>query len=75
MPLIVTVHGQPVADLSPHQVEGAPKRTFVPAREFDEALAQLPPVDAEQWRRDVADADAVFGDDRPTDPWDAVHGS
>jgi prevent-host-death family protein len=65
----VTVHGQPVADLSPHRREST-RRRFVPAREWDEAVTQLPPVDAELWRRDMEEADRILGDDLPTDPWD-----
>ncbi len=64
----VTVHGHPVADLVPHQRQ-LPRR-LVPASEFDATVAQLPPVDPEQWRRDLDEADAIFGDDVPTDPWD-----
>lgn len=66
----VTVHGQPVADLVPHQRSGHRRRRLVPAAEFDAALAQLSPVDVEQWQRDREEADDLFGDDLPTDPWD-----
>lgn len=66
----VTVHGQPVADLVPHQRQGPQRRQLVPAAEFDQAIAQLPPVNVAQWKRDRAQADAVFGDDQPTDPWE-----
>ncbi len=66
----VTVHGQPVADLVPHQRQCTRRRRLVSAAEFDAALAQLPPVDAEQWRRDLAEVDDIFGDDLPTDPWE-----
>ncbi len=66
----VTVHGQPVADLVPHQRQTHRRRRLVPAAEFDAALAQLPPVDVEQWRRDFAEADDIFGEDLPTDPWE-----
>lgn len=66
----VTVHGRPVAVLSPHRSDASSRRRLVPAREFDEALAQLPPADPQQWRRDVEDADGLFGDDLPADPWD-----
>ncbi|MGH3929975.1 MAG: type II toxin-antitoxin system Phd/YefM family antitoxin [Pseudonocardiaceae bacterium] len=65
----VTVHGQPVADLVPHQRSAHRRRRLVPAAEFDEALAQLPPVDVEQWKRDRAQADDIFGEDLPADPW------
>lgn len=65
----VTVHGRPVADLVPHQQPRHLRRRLVPAAEFDAALAQLGPVDVEQWRRDIQEADDLFGDDLPTDPW------
>jgi prevent-host-death family protein len=64
----VTVHGQPVADLVPHQRLSRGRRRLVPASEFDAALAALPPLDVEQWKRDLQEADDVFGDDQPTDP-------
>ncbi len=66
----VTVHGQPVADLVPHQRPSHRRRRLVPAAEFDAALARLPSVDAEQWKRDIEQADDIFGDDLPTDPWE-----
>lgn len=66
----VTVHGRPVADLSPHQSETTSRRRSVPAREWDEAVARLPPVDVELWKRDMEEADRIFGDDLPTDPWE-----
>ncbi len=66
----VTVHGQPVADLVPHQRPGQRRRRLVPAAEFDAALAALAPLDVEQWKRDLQAADDVFADDLPTDPWD-----
>ncbi|MDQ3901091.1 MAG: type II toxin-antitoxin system prevent-host-death family antitoxin [Actinomycetota bacterium] len=68
----VTVHGQPVADLVPHQRFGHRRRRLVPAAEFDAALAALPPLDVEQWKRDLSAADDVFGDDLWTDPWNEV---
>jgi prevent-host-death family protein len=70
--LTVMVHGQPVADLVPHQRLGHRRRRLVPAAEFDAALAALPPFDVEQWKRDLSAADDVFGDDLPTDPWNVV---
>ncbi|MGH3979690.1 MAG: type II toxin-antitoxin system Phd/YefM family antitoxin [Pseudonocardiaceae bacterium] len=66
----VTVHGRPVADLVPHQRRAHGRRHLVPAAEFDALLARLPPVDLEQWRRDFEEADEIFGDDLPTDPWE-----
>lgn len=66
----VTVHGQPVADLVPHQRSTNRRRRLVPAAEFDAALAAMAPLDVEQWKRDLHEADEVFGDDQPADPWD-----
>ena len=66
----VTVHGHPVADLVPHERPGHRRRRLVPAAEFDKALDRLPPVNVEQWKRDRAHADDIFGDDLPTDPWE-----
>lgn len=65
----ITVHGQAVADLVPHQRE-QPKRRFTPAAEIDVIFAATP-VDAAQWLRDIADADAMFADDDPLeDPYE-----
>jgi prevent-host-death family protein len=66
----VTVHGQPVADLVPHQRQGRTRRQLVPAAEFDQAIAHLPPVNVAQWKRDRVQADVIFGEDQPTDPWE-----
>ncbi|HZI97917.1 MAG TPA: type II toxin-antitoxin system prevent-host-death family antitoxin [Actinomycetales bacterium] len=66
----VTVHGRPVADLLPHRPEDFGRRRFVPAKEFFDAMAKLPPIDVEAWRREMAEADLIFGDDLPTDPWE-----
>ncbi|MGH3572910.1 MAG: type II toxin-antitoxin system Phd/YefM family antitoxin, partial [Pseudonocardiaceae bacterium] len=57
----VTVHGQPVADLVPHQRPAHRTRRLVPAAEFDEALAALPALNVEQWRQDLRAADDIFG--------------
>ena len=67
----VTVHGRVVADLVPHQ-RGRPRRSLVPAAEFDEVLADAGPgPDVALWTREMA-AHELFGDDAPFDPW--VHG-
>lgn len=68
----VTVHGQPIADLVPHQRLGHRRRHLVPATEFDQAIAQLPPVNVEQWERDRTEADTLFGEDLPSDPWEGA---
>ncbi|SDM97900.1 type II toxin-antitoxin system Phd/YefM family antitoxin [Allokutzneria albata] len=66
----VTRNGKPVADLVPHRsdtVAPAPRRSL---GTIQEAFRRLSPVDAEQWYRDRAEADTVFGDDDPLeDPW------
>jgi prevent-host-death family protein len=64
----ITVHGRPVADLMPHQRQATSQ--FVPVVEFEARIAQLGPVDGDQWYRDIRDdADHVFGADLPADPW------
>jgi len=66
----VTVHGRAVADLVPHQ-RGWPRRSLVPAVEFDELIAAAGPgSDVAQWTRDMAGSDELFGDDAPVDPWE-----
>jgi prevent-host-death family protein len=66
----VTVHGRAVADLVPHQ-RAAPSGRLGSAREFDQLVAaDGPGPDPEQWAQDMADADALFGDDHPSDPWE-----
>lgn len=62
----VTVNGVPVADLVPHQRR--PRRRSIPAAEVDAMLAQLPPIDADQWHRDQADLDRLLGDAELGDP-------
>lgn len=60
----VTVQGHPVADLVPRQ-DGTPRRRrLIPAAEFDAALAKLPPIDADLWRKDMREADDILGDVR-----------
>jgi prevent-host-death family protein len=65
---VVTVNGRPVADLVPHQRE-SPRRRFVPVAEMNEAMAALPDVDVQSWKRDMAQADELFGPDIPEDPF------
>jgi prevent-host-death family protein len=66
----VTVHGRPVADIVPHR-SARRRQRLVPAAALDEALAAAgPPPDAQEWARDMAEGEALLGDDRPTDPWE-----
>lgn len=67
----ITVHGHAVADLVPHQ-RSSSRRRFVPTEELDALLAAAGPQDAAAWKQDLADADEIFGDDRPDDPWERV---
>jgi prevent-host-death family protein len=67
----ITVHGQAVADLVPHQ-RASSRRRFVPTAELDAIFASVEPQDAAAWACDLAEADEIFGDDRPEDPWEAV---
>ena len=46
----VTVNGQPVADLVPHQ--RARLRRTLPAHELDALVAELPPADVAAWNRE-----------------------
>lgn len=64
---VVTVNGRPVADVVPHQRSRSQQR-FVPVDQVAAALAVAD--DPAAWRRDLADADDVFGPDASTDPFD-----
>lgn len=65
----VTRNGKPVADLVPHQSSAEPRRRQTLA-EIQEVFRQLPPMDVAEWRRERAQADAIFGPDDPLeDPW------
>jgi prevent-host-death family protein len=66
----VTVHGRPVADIVPHRIARR-RYQLVPAAALDELLAAAgPPPDPYEWTRDLAEGDAVLGEDRPADPWE-----
>ncbi|MBB6373185.1 prevent-host-death family protein [Pseudonocardia eucalypti] len=56
----VTVNGVPVADLVPHQ--RSRKRVLIPAAEVDAMLRDLPPIDYEEWKRDIAEIDYLLHD-------------
>jgi prevent-host-death family protein len=58
---VITRNGRPIADLVPHEVPPKKRRT---GREMQEEFRKLPPIDVEQWYRDRAADDRLFGDDR-----------
>ncbi len=65
----VTVHGRAVADLIPHQGSQVVSR-LARAADVDALLAEAGPgPDPDRWVRDTEDADRIFGDDQPGDPW------
>jgi prevent-host-death family protein len=67
----VTVHGRAVADIVPHRPDRALRHRLLSAQVFDELIAvDGPGPDVAAWIRDTADADRVFGDDAPADPWE-----
>jgi prevent-host-death family protein len=67
----ITVHGRAVADLVPHHAR-RPRRRLLPATELDRLLAEAGPgPDPIRWVQDIAEADRLFGDDQPEDPWEA----
>ena len=66
---VVTVNGRPVADVVPHQRDSG-RRRFVPVADLAAAFAATPAPDPTTWRADLVAADEVFGDDKPTDPFD-----
>ncbi len=68
----VTVHGRAVADLIPHQSPRAARR-LARSADIDALLAEAGPgPDPDLWVRDMQDADRIFGDDEPGDPWEQV---
>ena len=58
---VVTRNGKPIADLVPHAVPLKRRKT---GRDMQEEFRKLPPIDVEQWYRDRAADDLLFGDDR-----------
>lgn len=66
---VVTVNGRPVADVVPHRRDSG-RRRFVPVAELAAAFAARTAPDPAAWRDDLASADAVFGSDDVTDPFD-----
>jgi prevent-host-death family protein len=66
---VVTRNGHAIADIVPHQAGGdRPRRTLA---EVQAVFRRLPPIDVDEWYRDRAQDDAVFGPDDPLeDPWE-----
>ena len=58
---VVTRNGKPVAQLGPLSRE--PVRRRITLGELKELWADLPPVDVEQWNRERAADDEIFGSD------------
>ena len=59
----ITVNGQPVADLVPHQ--RIQLRRSIPAEELDALMADLPPMDVDSWTRERDDLDQDVHDPHP----------
>jgi prevent-host-death family protein len=67
---VVTRNGVPVADLIPHQATDEPRQRRT-LGEIQRRFRELPPMDVEQWYRERAEDDAIFGPDDPLeDPWE-----
>ncbi len=58
---VVTRNGRPVAELRPLQPAAPRKRMTL--GELKELWADLPPIGVEQWNRERAEADEIFGPD------------
>lgn len=65
--LVVTRRGVPVADLVPHEPANGPA-VAADAESVLRAFADLPPVDAPAWIRDMRAVDIMFVDD-DRDAW------
>ncbi|MDN5747429.1 MAG: type II toxin-antitoxin system prevent-host-death family antitoxin [Pseudonocardia sp.] len=67
----VTVHGRAMADLVPHRRGRADRSRLASAKHVDELFAAAGPgPDPDRWVRDTAEADRLFRDDLPVDPWE-----
>jgi prevent-host-death family protein len=67
---VITRNGVPVADLIPHQHAREPE-PWPTLGEVQARFRQMAPVDSEAWKRDIAEADVIFGPDDPfEDPWE-----
>lgn len=67
----VTVHGQAVADLVPHQRERTVRPRLARAEDLDASFAAAGPgPDPDRWACDTAAADRALRDDLPVDPWE-----
>ncbi len=58
---VVTRNGKPVAELRP--LPEQPARRRITVGELQQLWADLPPIDVEQWYRDRAADDEIFGSD------------
>ncbi|MEU7818584.1 type II toxin-antitoxin system prevent-host-death family antitoxin [Pseudonocardia sp. NPDC049154] len=61
----ITVNGQPVADLVPHQ--RVQLRRAIPAEELDALMADLPPMDVDSWKQERDDLDQEAHDPHGSD--------
>jgi prevent-host-death family protein len=60
---VITRHGRPVADLIPHNAATRPQSRPT-LGELQRRRRAMPALDVEQWYRDRAADDLLFGDDR-----------
>lgn len=58
---VVTRNGKPVAELRP--IDPQPAHRSMTIGELRELWADLPPMSVEQWNRERAEADEIFGPD------------
>lgn len=65
---VVTVNGQPVADVSPHQRESR-RRRFIPVTELSRALAAERAPDPVAWKADLQAGHDALAPDEPSDPF------
>ena len=58
---VITRNGHPIADLTPHR---EPEKRRLTLGEIQARRREMPSLDVEQWYRDRAADDLIFGDDR-----------
>lgn len=64
---VVTRHGLPIADLTPHTSGEVPPYRRLTLAELQIRRQEMPRLDIDQWRADRAADDLTFGDDRLED--------